>query len=431
MGQCSVAVRSELDEVRSLSEELVELQRPIRILDAVAWGDDVAARFFARGATAQPEVDAAYYSRHRPLGFDPVELRAGLTDLDRRIDARLGSAAVASLMRNRVADYRRVVDLLEARGTPAFGAISAELFGAAADVVHPGGPTLADLGDLLHDALAAIAAGEWAEPDEPSVNAVEGVRILAERLTPVFGPNQVRVIVDDGIVADAAAGADYIKLRADAEFTLRDLRVLEVHEGWVHVATTLNGRQQPYCAFLGKGTPSTTVTQEGLAVFTEVTTMSSSPDRLRKITRRIRAIAMASDGATFLDVYRWLRGEGLVEADAWTSAVRVFRGSTPTGPPFTKDLVYGHGFLEVYDIMRLAVRRGLVDRLPLLFVGKIAVRELGALAELRSDGLVAPPPTLPPNVRDITALASWMAFSNLLNRIDLGAMEIELGPALS
>jgi hypothetical protein len=140
---------------------------------------------------------------------------------------------------------------------------------------------------------------------------------------------------------------------------------------------------------------------------------------------------MAQGGATFLDVYQWLRDEGLDEPAAWSSSVRIFRGSTPTGRPFTKDLVYGRGFLEVYDVMRLAVRRGLLERLPLLFVGKIAVRELGVLAELEREGIVSSPPTLPPNVSDITALASWLALSNLLNRINLDVMETELADALS
>ncbi|MGF1599444.1 MAG: flavohemoglobin expression-modulating QEGLA motif protein [Acidimicrobiales bacterium] len=421
----------DLERVRSLSDELVDLQRPIRILDAVAWGDDVAARFFAGGASTQPEIGADYYSGRRPLGFEPDELRDALGRLDRRIRNELGSMAVGALMRTRIADYLRVLDLLEARGTAAFGRISAELYGSADDVLHHDGPTLAELGELMQGALAAIAAGSWDEPEEPEFSAEASVAILTERLARVLGPGEVRVIVDDGIVADAAAGADYIKLRAGAEFSRRELRVLEVHEGWVHVATTLNGRQQPWCTFLGKGTPSTTVTQEGLAIFTEVTTLSSTPARLGTIARRIHGIAMAQDGATFLEVYRWLLDHGLDESAAWSSSVRIFRGSTPTGPPFTKDLVYGRGFMEVYDVMRLAVRRGLLDRLPLLFVGKLAVRELGVLAELESEGVVVAPPTLPPNMRDVTALASWLALSSLLNRIDLDVMETELSEALS
>ncbi|MEP1123385.1 MAG: flavohemoglobin expression-modulating QEGLA motif protein [Ilumatobacter sp.] len=417
------------EAVRGFSDELVALQQPIRILDAVAWGDDVAAEFFAAGCRRQPNVDAEYYAPHRPLRFEPEEVRAGFTDLRSRISRGLGGAPVAGLLVERIDEYLRVIDMLDARGTPAFSPIASELYGGIDDGLHPDGPTLADLGVLMDDALTSIDLGTWQPPEEHSYTAETGVDILRDRLAPVCG-DELRVIIDDGIVADAAAGGDYIKLRADAMFSARDLRVLEVHEGWVHVATTLNGRHQPWCTFLGKGTPSTTSTQEGLAVFTEITTMSSTPDRLRKVTRRVLAIKMAQEGGTFLDVFRWFVDEGLAEADAWASSVRVFRGSTPTDGPFTKDLVYTRGFLEVYDFMRLAVKRGLIDRLPLLFAGKLAVRELGVLAHLVEEGLLESPSRLPPHVADISALASWMAYSNLLNRIDLNQMETHLGAAL-
>jgi uncharacterized protein (TIGR02421 family) len=428
---CAIGVPVNGSEmIRSLSDELVALQQPIRILDAVAWGDEIAAEFFASGARTQPRVDQSYYAEHRPLRFDPEGLRGDLASLRARVGTQLGHAPVGDLLTARITEYLRVIDLLEARGTPAFGPIAAELYGGTSDVLHPGGPDLASLGSLMSEALGNIDSGTWEPPEDHPHTAAEGVEILAARLGELCGADEVRIILDDGIVADAAAGGDYIKLRADAMFSTRDLRVLEVHEGWVHVATTLNGRRQPWCTFLGKGTPSTTSTQEGLAVFTEITTLSSTPERLRKVTRRILAIEMAEQGATFLDIFRWFRGEGLSDSDAWASAVRVFRGSTPIDGPFTKDLAYSRGFLEVYDFMRLAVRRGRLERLPLLFTGKLAIGEIGVLAGLAEEGVVTPPDILPPNMSDVSALASWMAFSNLLNRIDLGAMEEHLGPAL-
>ncbi len=418
------------ETIRELSEELVALQQPIRILDAVAWGDDVASGFFAAGATTQPIVDRDYYIENRPLRFDPDDLRNDLTSLRGRIAARLGGHPVAAVMIARVDEYRRVVDMLDARGTPEFAIIATELYGGTSDELHPSGPSLASLGSLMYDALLSIDSGAWEAPEDHSYSAAEGVEILAASLSDLCHDEEVRVMIDDGIIADAAAGADYIKLRADAMFSARDLRVLEVHEGWVHVVTSLNGRNQPWCTFLGKGTPSTTSTQEGLAVFTEITTLSSTPERLRKVTRRMLAIEMAEQGATFLDVYRWFLDEGLSDGDAWASSVRVFRGSTPEGGPFTKDLAYSRGFLEVYDFMRLAVRRGLLERLPLLFSGKLAIKEIGVIAALAESGVVTAPEILPPNMSDISALASWMAFSNLLNRIDLLAMEDHLGSAL-
>src|SRR5205085_11368001 len=98
-------------------------------------------------------------------------------------------------------------------------------------------------------------------------------------------------------------------IRHKATFTAREVRLLEVHEGWVHLGTTLNGLNQPICTFLSKGPPSSTVTQEGLAVITEIITFASHPARVRRLTNRIEGTAMAEAGANFLEVYRYFLQE--------------------------------------------------------------------------------------------------------------------------
>ena len=416
--------------IRELSDALVQAQRPILILNSVKWDDEVRDQFFAAGAEQQPKVDEDYYRQQRGLRFDVDDKRAELRSLASRVANELGTSAVGQLLTGRIDGYLSVIDMLEARGTPSFSQISGRLYGAVDDQLHIDGPTLSELGNLLDESLENISDSRWEPPEDNCYSAEQGVAILAERLAPVCGLDDITVKLDDGIVADAAAGSDYIKLREDATFSERALRVLEVHEGWVHVGTSINGRSQPYCTFLAKGTPATTITQEGLAVFTEITTLSSTPSRLRTISRRVQAIDMAQDGATFLEVYRWMLGEGLDADDAWASTVRVFRGSTSTLGPFTKDLVYSRGFLEVYNLIRLAVRHGQLDLLPLLFVGKITVRELGLLSELHEQGILIDPPMLPPSMADVTALASWMAFSNLLNKVNAEAIEDELASSI-
>ena len=416
--------------IRELSDALVQAQRPILILNSVKWDDEVRDQFFAAGAEQQPKVDEGYYRQQRGLRFDVDDKRAELRSLASRVANELGTSAVGQLLTGRIDGYLSVIDMLEARGTPSFSQISGRLYGAVDDQLHIDGPTLSELGNLLDESLENISDSRWEPPEDNCYSAEQGVAILAERLAPVCGLDDITVKLDDGIVADAAAGSDYIKLRGDATFSERALRVLEVHEGWVHVGTSINGRSQPYCTFLAKGTPATTITQEGLAVFTEITTLSSTPSRLRTISRRVQAIDMAQHGATFLEVYRWMLGEGLDADDAWASTVRVFRGSTPTLGPFTKDLVYSRGFLEVYNLIRLAVRHGQLDLLPLLFVGKITVRELGLLSELHEQGILIDPPMLPPSMADVTALASWMAFSNLLNKVNAEAIEDELASSI-
>ena len=219
---------------------------------------------------------------------------------------------------------------------------------------------------------------------------------------------------------DAAAGSDYIKIRQDARFTPREVRLLEVHEGWVHLGPTLNGQHQPICTFLSKGPPSSTITQEGLAVLTEIFAFASHPGRVRRLTHRIEGVALAEQGANFLEVYRFFLQEGYAPRESYQHSMRIFRGSLPEGcGPFTKDLCYSKGFVLVYNFIRLAVSRGLVRRVPLLFCGKTTLADIKTLAHLVDEGLVEPPRHVPPQFRDLHALSAWMCYANFLNRMSL------------
>jgi uncharacterized protein (TIGR02421 family) len=317
------------------------------------------------------------------------------------------------------------VRMLEARGTSEFGILSQELYGSASDAFHEGGPTLADLGQILGDAIASIDQSELLKPEPRTITGEQAVKILQKRINHAFRESEgtVRVLLSDGIVADAAAGADYLKIRREAKFNERDLKVLEVHEGWVHLGTTLNGSQQPICTFLSKGPPSSTVTQEGLAILMEIITFASYPSRLRRLANRIRAVDLAEKGGDFLDVYRFFREQGLEEGESYGSAARIFRGSSPKGPPFTKDLSYNKGFIMIYNYMRLAVRKGMLDRIPLLFCGKTTLEDVRTLSQFVQEGIVAPPRFLPPQIADLNAITAWMCYSNFLNRLDLGRIQ--------
>ena len=96
--------------------------------------------------------------------------------------------------------------------------------------------------------------------------------------------------LSDGIVADAAAGGDRVKIREGAMFSVRDVDLYEVHEGWVHVGTTLNGRAQKVAEFLSIGPPRCACTQEGLAVIMEIFTFRSFIQRAKQINDRIICI---------------------------------------------------------------------------------------------------------------------------------------------
>jgi uncharacterized protein (TIGR02421 family) len=404
-------------QVRGLSDRLVEAQRPIRILDAIKWDDDVERAFFAADAKEQPLVTRDFYLR-RPLPFDPAAKRAELLALERDVRRQLGAYNPAGRIMTRTCEeYRHVIDLLEHRGTPAFSAISERLYGGAGDRFHAGAPTLADLGRGVAGTLDNLAQEAVFGTDPAALEAEEAVGVLAGRLGSFFGDAaSVRVRLSDGIVADAAAGSDYVKLRADARFTQRELRLLEVHEGWVHLGTTLNGQSQPICTFLSKGPPSATVTQEGLAVLTEVLAFASHPGRVRRLTHRVEGVALAEAGASFLEVYRFFLQEGYDRRESYQLSMRIFRGSLPVGcGPFTKDLCYSRGFVQVYNFIRSAVARGMLRRVPLLFCGKTTLGDVKILAQLVEEGLVEPPRFLPPPFADLQALCAWMCYANFLH----------------
>jgi uncharacterized protein (TIGR02421 family) len=341
--------------VRTLSDRLVEAQRPIRILDAIKWDDWIEDAFFTKDAKELPPVTSDYYAK-RPLPFDPDFKRQEFHDIERDIRRQLGTYnGAGQIMARMCEEYREVVDMLVLRGTRAFSLISERLYGSTSDSFHAGDATLSDLGQMMSVILDNLSQETIFQPDVQSFDAQQTVEELSLRLGAFFcDPSAVRVRISDGIVADAAAGTDYIKIREDARFTAREVRLLEVHEGWVHLGTTLNGQTQPVCTFLGKGPPSSTVTQEGLAVLTEIFSFASHPARVRRLTNRIEAVALAEAGANFLDVFRFFLQEGYLPRESYQHSMRVFRGSLPANHgPFTKDLCYSKGFVQIYNFMRL------------------------------------------------------------------------------
>lgn len=412
--------------VHELSERLVNAQRPIRILDALKWEPSIQEQFFDKKCKVLPKVDLAYYEQ-RPLTFDTDAKQDEFYELERDIRRNLGQfSAVGGIMQRMCREYREVVRMLKARGMPEFSHIAQELYGSASDVFYAGAPTLDDLADVLCQTLPNIAEFSNTALDEKNYTADEAVTILAERLKHYFNHDpsqQVRVVISDGMVADAAAGAEAIKLRSDARFSARDLKVLEVHEGWVHLGTTLNGLEQPICTFLSKGPPSSTITQEGLAIIMEVFTFSSFPKRVQRIADRIRAISMAEKGANFLEVFEFFQAQDLNPNDAYQATMRVFRGSTPTLGPFTKDLSYSRGFVTIFNYIRLAVRRGLLNRIPLLFVGKTTLEDIHVLEDLVAEGMILPPRYVPPQFQDLAALSAWICFSLFFNKLDMDRLE--------
>ena len=409
-----------LNNLKILSDRLITIQQPIRILDSIKWPAHWRQDFFDSGMKTLPPADQAYYESI-PLNFDPAVKQVELDALRWDIVRLLGrNDALGRILLATTEQYVKVLDLLRARGTVIFGDISSELYGSASDHLTGDRRTLVEIGEQLCAIFSHPAASHIAF-SQPKIHTAEtAVTLLQKRLENHFPDGVVQVKLSDGIVSDAAAGGDTIKINARSHFSDRTLQVLEVHEGWVHVGTTLNGRRQPWASWLSVGSPRIAAIQEGLALLMETLTFSSYPQRARRVSDRVTAIHLAEQGADFIEVFHSLANNGVSIEDAWTLTQRVFRGGLVAGgAAFTKDLAYVKGFVENVNFIRSAIAAGLPELIPMLFVGKITLDDVPALYEHYLEGIIEPPRYLPEMFRDLNGLYVWFGFSNGMALVDM------------
>ncbi|MBL8720186.1 MAG: DUF1704 domain-containing protein [Myxococcales bacterium] len=413
--------RSYKEIVATLSQRIVDAQRPIRVLNSLRWDPTIFEKFRASRFKDVPVVGPEHYGTV-DLGFDPRQKAAEFDEIARDAARELKGDQLGQILIATAVQYRDVVRMLEARGTNIFYAFSRKLYGSPKDKYPDGKTTVRDSAHVLYGLLTNLQ-DELGPPSPRDVPARKAVDILNHRLTSYFGEDTVRVSEDDGIFADAAAGSDYLKIRTGAMFSMRDIDLFEVHEGWVHLATSLNGQAQPVARWLAKGPPRTTAAQEGLAALLEIFTFRTYPRRARRLNDRVIAVDKAEDGADFAQVFDWYRTEGYEEEECFNATRRIFRGGTTTGgAPFTKDLCYSKGIVLNYAFIRACIEHDRPELIPFLFVGKIEHEDIPVLASRAHDGVVKAPIYLPPVFRDLNGIAIWMSYSTFFTQ--LGGAEV-------
>lgn len=412
------------EKLKLFSERFIEAQKSVLLLNAIKWDQKVLDDVRKSKFKELPKVDASTYEKI-PLGYDPDAKLRELDEIVRDMDRELGQDdALAKILRACCVEYQDLIRMLMVRGTPEFYSYSRKLYGSPQDHFYGSQSSVKDLGLHLYNILSAIQDSEGVDEKLKPIDSQKALEDLNERFGRYFVGQDVKVSIDDDMVADAAATARTIKLRQSATFTRRDLDILEVHEGWVHMGTTINGLEQRIAKWLHKGPPRVTATQEGLAVLMEIFTFVTFPRRARKINDRVLAIAKAEDGADFLDVVEYFRTEGYEEEECLTGAHRVFRGGDVKGKyPLTKDISYCKGFVENYNFIRACIQAGRSEIVPYLFVGKVHVEDVPVLYQKHKEGIIDPPKFLPPFFKDLNSLIVWMSFSNFLNAAGMASAQ--------
>ncbi|HRI64324.1 MAG TPA: flavohemoglobin expression-modulating QEGLA motif protein [Polyangium sp.] len=404
-----------LEDIISRVDQALGGKKGGKLLAEIAWPRKVEEEFFRRGEDELPKITYA-------VDRDGVEERiAGLAAVEKSLR---GDAPVIFWLRATVKSHIDGNRLMLAVGTKAFHHLSREIYGSARSSFYGYPLRNVDLADHLFTRLKTYGWDAATDPETQPISAKELQEILSARIAARRPHMQVEVLIDDGITAKVIAGMSRVRIRPDATFALWEAEGLYHHEIETHALTAHNGARQKRATFLRSGGPRTTRTQEGLAMFSELYNRALSIDRIERLALRVKLVDMAEQGASFLDLYRFLVGRGSAKRDAYFDAQRVCRGGLVQGcAPYTKDACYLAGMLEVYTFLSAITRGGFRDELELLVCGRIHLDDITALARLRSMGLLERPAYLPGWLEHWRTLLPYFAFTSFLAGIDMAPVE--------
>lgn len=403
---------AEIERIKNVASLLYRAARPLRILRSIDWPPAVKEAFFANGARELPKMSYA--------GFDPTPT----VETVREVRRLIVPISPIDLWFERQADsIEGGARMLAGMGTAVFFEHARRLYGEPTAPLRYHPTTSLELAQRIQAVIEQLARIDLGVAPPAYRTAEDIAQEIEERVNRHFGEEAPRVEIVDKLSANALATASAIRIRRDARFTDRDAAQLLNHEAYIHAATSLNGRAQTDLPVLAAGHPCTTRTQEGLAVFAEIISGTMELDRLQRLAYRVFAIQMAIEGADFLEVYRYFLERTGNPDQAFESARRVFRGGVITGgAPFTKDVVYLFGLLQVSNAIRAIFSAGRSDCLRLLFCGKLDLQDIPALAELARMGLCRLPRFLPPWASDLRSLLALLTYSTFINQIDMTPM---------
>ena len=380
----------------------------IRILRSLVWDDQLRVRFLNDGVLPKPE----YPDMDISDCLEHVKQARKYIDQDHVVFgwlSRLGGS------------IETTARMLDARGSADFYKHSAELYGVPTKTLIDRKTRVLDMARHMDRALDDLEFDHLVmEGMETRLSAHEFAKKLEGKLGAHFGDRAPRIEIVADLTAKAVAGSARIRLRESAEFTFRDVEQLLQHEALVHAATALNGRAQPDFPILGRAHAYTTEIQEGLAVFAEMISGAMDPRRFRRLSDRVLAIQMSIEGADFNEVFDFFSQRNESREAAYENTRRIFRGGLVSGgAPFTKDMVYLNGLLRVHNFMRTVVKLKRADLIRILFVGKLDLEDVPALAQLNSTGRIIAPTFMPPWVKDLRFLVSYLGYSAFLNQVKL------------
>jgi len=362
-------VDKELGDVSSAFDFLLQAT-PVNFEDA--WEE-----FKESGYERIPEF------HYRPMPYDPALLKRKLYKIS--ID-RIEDPALQHIFQEKQEELEYKITMLRDRDTSKFLYGSLQLYGGIED----------ELLQLAQDILGRVTASRGGKPAAGRLDATAFAgRALAEfeyyrRTNPAFTAKTRITRKVAGIMVSRGT------LLINSHLTVARSRVeaLLQHEVGTHLLTYYNGRSQPFRQ-LHSGLAGYEELQEGLAVLGEYLVGGLGPERIRQLAARVVAVRHLLDGASFVETFRVLaHTHDFPRRTAFTTTVRVYRGGG-----LTKDAVYLRGLCQILEYLNAG------GKLDPVFIGKISVKHIPIIEELRLRGVLGPTPFRPRYASNPDAMA--------------------------
>ncbi len=367
--------RTAVEAASAADKELTKISRSFDFLLQVTPVNTERARkvFEQNAGEREPEFD------YRPLLVDVPALKRRLYNLP--LD-RLEDPTIAHLLAASRDELDRKLTMLADRNTPRFRYGSQTVYGVVTE-------SLLSVALRLLDACPPNLANETGEheavPHGP-IDAVAFARMAEDELARYrehYDGLAARVHIRDDVAGVLVSNGDLLISRQFSATPLRAAALLQ-HEIGTHVISYSNGLAQPL-GQMATGLAGYEETQEGLAVMAEYLSGALSTSRVRVLAARVLAAHALVDGASFVECHRQLTREyGFGSGTAFTVCMRIYRSGG-----LTKDLIYLRGLLDVLSYLRAGH-----DLEPLL-LGKISLRDVPAIEELRWREYLRPPRLTP------------------------------------
>ncbi|KRE43823.1 tyrosine/phenylalanine carboxypeptidase domain-containing protein [Knoellia sp. Soil729] len=338
------------------------------LLDVTPVNADAVKADFLEGRIAPPEFT------YRELEVDPDVLSKALSNID---VSTVEDTTLGHLLRAKHRELALQFDMLKARNTSDFSALSIELYGGTSLELRTQAQNILDRVERTEGKGERVSAPEFLELAQAEIDHYREVDpeidIHAEMRDDVNGI----MVTGNTLLIDRNS----VVQRARANALLQ-------HEVGTHLVTQVNGAAQPI-QVLGAGLAGYDETQEGLAVLAEIGCGQLTPFRLRQLAARVLTVNRLHDGASFVDAWRALVDDGFPESSAFTTTMRAYRSGG-----LSKDAIYLRGLVDLL----VHLRGG--GELGLLWLGKFSLQDLPLISELADREVLRGPRLLPRYLQD-------------------------------